>query len=98
MRLKGILKHFGGHPFKIFKKYIIYMSFTGNNTFEMYFSKLTYFYSFFFQIFHFRVDQENRASNMFSADVLPQIFANIKSIYKFHAEFLLPQVGHFQKI
>ena len=47
----------------------------------------------FFQIFHFRVDQENRASNMFSQDVLPQIFANIKSIYKFHAEFLLPQVG-----
>ena len=29
---------------------------------------------------------------MFPAEVLPQMFANIKSIYKFHAEFLLPQV------
>ena len=48
---------------------------------------------FFFQIFHFRVDQENRLSNMFPQEVLPQMFANIKSIYKFHAEFLLPQVS-----
>ena len=47
----------------------------------------------FFQIFHFRVDQENRLSNMFPQEVLPQMFANIKSIYKFHAEFLLPQVS-----
>ena len=38
------------------------------------------------------MDQENRVSNMFPAEVLPQMFANIKSIYKFHAEFLLPQV------
>jgi len=44
------------------------------------------------QIFHFRVDQENRLSNMFPQEVLPQMFANIKSIYKFHAEFLLPQL------
>ena len=29
---------------------------------------------------------------MFPQEVLPQMFANIKSIYKFHAEFLLPQV------
>lgn len=47
------------------------------------------------QIFHFRVDQENRLSNMFPQEVLPQMFANIKSIYKFHAEFLLPQVWRF---
>ncbi|CAB4057845.1 FGD1 [Lepeophtheirus salmonis] len=44
------------------------------------------------QVFHTRVDQENRTQNLFSADVLPQMFANIKSIYKFHAEFLLPQL------
>jgi len=49
--------------------------------------------TFYFQIFHFRVDQENRLSNMFPPEVLPQMFANIKSIYKFHAEFLLPQVS-----
>ena len=49
----------------------------------------------FFQIFHFRVDQENRLSNMFPQEVLPQMFANIKSIYKFHAEFLLPQVSTY---
>ncbi len=46
----------------------------------------------FFQVFHFRVDQENRSQNLFPQDTLPQMFANIKSIYKFHADFLLPQV------
>ena len=44
------------------------------------------------QVFHFRVDQENRAQHLFPPEMLPQMFANIKSIYKFHAEFLLPQV------
>eukprot|EP00095_Tigriopus_kingsejongensis_P002275 maker-scaffold365_size194585-snap-gene-0.22 protein:Tk02275 transcript:maker-scaffold365_size194585-snap-gene-0.22-mRNA-1 annotation:"and ph domain-containing protein 4" len=44
------------------------------------------------QVFHFRVDQENRSQNLFPPETIPQMFANIKSIYKFHAEFLLPQL------
>ncbi|XP_021930106.1 FYVE, RhoGEF and PH domain-containing protein 4-like [Zootermopsis nevadensis] len=44
------------------------------------------------QIFHFRVDQENRAHNMFPQEMIPQMFSNIKSIYQFHHEFLLPQL------
>ncbi len=58
------------------------------------FAKIDHFIGYFFQIFHFRVDQENRLSNLFSTDLLPQMFANIKSIYKFHAEFFLPQVKY----
>lgn len=46
----------------------------------------------FLQIFHFRVDQENRAHNMFPQEMIPQIFSNIKSIYQFHHDFLLPQL------
>ena len=38
------------------------------------------------------MDRENRAQHMFSQDVVTTIFSNVKSIYKFHAEFLLPQV------
>jgi len=45
------------------------------------------------QVFHFKIDQENRSSNLFSADTLTNIFSNVKSIYKFHAEFLLPQLA-----
>jgi FYVE/RhoGEF/PH domain-containing protein 1 len=44
------------------------------------------------QVFHFRVDQENRAQNLFPADTVQHMFANIKSIYSFHNDFLLPQV------
>ena len=47
---------------------------------------------FYFQVFHFRVDQENRSAHMFPPELVTTIFSNIKSIYKFHAEFLLPQV------
>lgn len=47
---------------------------------------------FTFQVFHFRVDQENRSQHMFPPELVTTIFSNIKSIYKFHAEFLLPQV------
>ena len=50
--------------------------------------------AFIFQVFHFRVDQENRSQHMFSPELVTTIFSNIKSIYKFHAEFLLPQVRH----
>ena len=46
-----------------------------------------------FQVFHFRVDRENRAQHMFSQDVVTTIFSNIKSIYLFHAEHVLPQVS-----
>ena len=48
-----------------------------------------------FQVFHFRVDRENRAQHMFSQDVVTTIFSNIKSIYLFHAEHVLPQVSLF---
>lgn len=44
------------------------------------------------QVFHFRIDQENRAHNMFPQEVIPQMFSNIKSIYQFHHDFLLPQL------
>ncbi|XP_014236278.1 FYVE, RhoGEF and PH domain-containing protein 1-like [Trichogramma pretiosum] len=44
------------------------------------------------QIFQFRVDQENRAHPMFPPDTVQHMFSNIKSIYKFHNDFLLPQL------
>ncbi|KAK3929895.1 FYVE, RhoGEF and PH domain-containing protein 4 [Frankliniella fusca] len=44
------------------------------------------------QVFHFRVDQENRAHHMFPQETVPQMFSNIKSIYQFHNDFLLPQL------
>ncbi|XP_078001295.1 FYVE, RhoGEF and PH domain-containing protein 2-like isoform X2 [Glandiceps talaboti] len=44
------------------------------------------------QVFHFRLDNENRMHNWFSPDVVKDMFANIKSIYKFHSDFLLPQM------
>jgi len=44
------------------------------------------------QVFHFRVDRENRANHMFPQEMVTTIFSNIKSVYKFHAEFLLPQL------
>ena len=49
-----------------------------------------------FQVFHFRLDCENRNLNIVPQDTIQTIFSNIKSIYKFHAEFLLPQVRYFQ--
>lgn len=44
------------------------------------------------QVFQFRVDQENRAHPMFSPETVQHMFSNIKSIYKFHNDFLLPQL------
>lgn len=44
------------------------------------------------QVFQFRVDQENRAHPMFPPETVQHIFSNIKSIYKFHNDFLLPQL------
>ncbi|XP_078049056.1 FYVE, RhoGEF and PH domain-containing protein 4 [Augochlora pura] len=44
------------------------------------------------QVFQFRVDQENRAHPMFPMETVQQMFSNIKSIYIFHNDFLLPQL------
>jgi RhoGEF domain len=45
-----------------------------------------------FQVFQFRVDQENRVHNMFNQELIPQMFSNIKSLFKLHHDFLLPQL------
>ncbi|XP_012266078.2 FYVE, RhoGEF and PH domain-containing protein 1-like isoform X2 [Athalia rosae] len=44
------------------------------------------------QVFQFKVDQENRAHPMFAPETVQHMFSNIKSIYKFHNDFLLPQL------
>ncbi|CAL7937322.1 unnamed protein product [Xylocopa violacea] len=44
------------------------------------------------QVFQFKIDQENRAHPMFTPDTVQHMFSNIKSIYKFHNDFLLPQL------
>ncbi|XP_029034160.1 FYVE, RhoGEF and PH domain-containing protein 4-like isoform X1 [Osmia bicornis bicornis] len=44
------------------------------------------------QVFQFKVDQENRAHPMFPPETVQHMFSNIKSIYKFHHDFLLPQL------
>lgn len=44
------------------------------------------------QVFGFRVDQENRAHAMFPQEVVAQMFTNVKSLYKLHHDFLLPQL------
>lgn len=44
------------------------------------------------QEFQFRVDHDNRAAHMFPAEVIPHMFSNVKSIYKLHHDFLLPQL------
>ena len=44
------------------------------------------------QVFHFTVVVRNRELHMFPNEVIPQMFSNIKSIYQFHHDFLLPQL------
>ncbi|CAL4060843.1 unnamed protein product, partial [Meganyctiphanes norvegica] len=44
------------------------------------------------QEFQFKTDQENRAHHLFPNEVIQGMFANIKSIYKLHHDFLLPQL------
>jgi len=44
------------------------------------------------QIFHSEIIQQNRAFQYFPADVVPQMFCNVKSIFQFHHDFLLPQL------
>lgn len=45
------------------------------------------------QVFAFRVDQENRAHAMFPQSTLAAMFANLKSLYQLHHNFLLPRLG-----
>ena len=45
-----------------------------------------------FQVFHFEAVVKNREHHMFPDEVIPQMFSNIKSIYQFHHDFLLPQL------
>ncbi|XP_046449862.1 FYVE, RhoGEF and PH domain-containing protein 4-like isoform X3 [Daphnia pulex] len=44
------------------------------------------------QVFQFRIDQENRAHGMFAQDLIPQMFSNIKSLFKLHHDFFLPRL------
>lgn len=44
------------------------------------------------QVFHFRVDQENRVQTMFPPEIITQMFCNIKSLYQLHHDHLLPQL------
>jgi hypothetical protein len=44
------------------------------------------------QVFHFKVVLANREHHMFPNEVVLQMFSNIKSIYQFHHDFLLPQL------
>jgi len=44
------------------------------------------------QIFHFRVDQENRVQNMFPPETITQMFCNTKSLYRLHNDHLLPKL------
>ena len=45
-----------------------------------------------FQIFCMEIILKNREENFLPADIIPQMFSNIKSIYQFHNDFLLPQL------
>ena len=44
------------------------------------------------QVFQFRIDQENRVHNMFAQELIPQMFSNIKSLFKLHHDFFLPRL------
>jgi len=44
------------------------------------------------QVFHFKVVLANREHHMFPEEVVTRMFSNIKSIYQFHHDFLLPQL------
>lgn len=44
------------------------------------------------QVFHLRIVRTNREDQMFPENVIPRMFSNIKSIYQFHNDFLLPQL------
>ncbi|KAL4226024.1 FYVE [Mactra antiquata] len=44
------------------------------------------------QVFHFRVAMENKSGNFVPQEAVCSMFANIKPIYTFHNDFLLPQL------
>ena len=44
------------------------------------------------ETFQFRVDQENKVHKFLPDEIIPQMFSNVKSIYQFHNDFLLPQI------
>lgn len=47
---------------------------------------------YYVKVFQFRIDQENRAHGMFQQDLIPQMFSNIKSLFKLHHDFFLPRL------
>lgn len=44
------------------------------------------------QVFHTQIVMMNREEHLFPNDVIPMMFSNVKSIYQFHHDFLLPQL------
>ncbi|KAK3612031.1 hypothetical protein CHS0354_021708 [Potamilus streckersoni] len=44
------------------------------------------------QVFHFKITVENKNAFFMPEEIITQMFSNIKSIYKFHNDFLLPQL------
>ncbi|KAL3851929.1 hypothetical protein ACJMK2_015623 [Sinanodonta woodiana] len=44
------------------------------------------------QVFHFKITVENKNASFMPEEVITQMFSNVKSIYKFHNDFLLPQL------
>lgn len=50
------------------------------------------FWTILKQVFHSQIIKTNREHQMFPDNVIPRIFSNIKSIYQFHNDFLLPQL------
>ena len=45
------------------------------------------------QVFHNELLHQNREEHFLPDSIIPQIFSNIKSIYQFHNDFLLPQLN-----
>jgi hypothetical protein len=45
------------------------------------------------QVFHERLRTENGLKQMFPPEILPQMFSNVESLYKFHNDFLLPKLS-----
>ncbi|ELT98343.1 hypothetical protein CAPTEDRAFT_122968 [Capitella teleta] len=44
------------------------------------------------QVFHTQIMMMNREEHLFPNEVVPMMFSNVKSIYQFHHDFLLPQL------
>lgn len=49
------------------------------------------------QEFQFKITIENKSCNFMPAEVIPQMFSNIKPIYSFHNDFLLPKLEERMK-